>query len=497
MPEASADGTALARVGKNSLILLASQSITWVLATVVVFVVPRYFGAEAMGWFTVAASLWTIAAAFVGLGTSMYLTIEFAKRRGEAGALVGPVVRVRLLTSCVAFAVVLGFAAIAGYRSEVITMAIIVGVATVLASLADVSGSALVGLEQMSAVGRADIGGKLASTVAALALLALTHNLFFVAASGIVLALVRGTLQYRWLARVAAFDFSAGWRDMRGAVRAASPFLVAGIALVLYQQVDTVVMSLLIDDRQMGWYGTADGLFTTLLFAPTILMTALLPALTREHAADAAAARRLLGQSFDALVLVAVPLGLALVVSAWSGIRLLYGPKFDGARPVLAVYGVVLAFTSFSILFGSYAAAVGRQRFWNGVMAAAIAATIPLDLVLVPWTKHRFGNGAIAGALSYVVTESLMVVIGLALLARHLLDARRAGRVARCVLAGLAQFAAGWPLRRMFVLFPAVAGLAAYLAVVIILRVPTPAERAMVTRLAANVLGRARRLLPG
>ena len=458
--------------------------------------IPRYFGAEAVGWFTVAASLWTMAAMVIGLGTSVFLTTEFARRRADAGGLVGPVVRLRLLTSCAAFAVVLGFAAVAGYRSEVVTMVAIVGAATVLASLADVSGSALVGLERMGDVGRADVTSKLASTVAALALLALTRNLFLVIASGIVLAIVRGALQFRSLGRVATLDFSAPWADVRATVRSASPFLVAGLAIVLYQQIDAVVMSLLVEDRQLGWYGAADGLFTTLLFAPTILTTSLLPALAREHANDAAAARRLLGQSFDALLLAAVPLGLAVVVSAWAGTRLLYGPKFAGAAPVLAVYGVVLVYTSFAILFGSYAAATGRQRVWNLVMATAIAATIPLDLVLVPWTERRYGNGAIAGALSYVVTESMMVAVGLGLLARHLLTARRMRRVALCLVAGGAQFAAGWPLRQLPVVLPAAAGLAAYGTAVVLLRVPTPAERDLTRRVIGRAVERGRRLLP-
>ena len=111
--------------------------------------------------------------------------------------------------------------------------------------------------------------------------------------------------------------------------------------------------------------------------------------------------------------------------------------------------------------------------------------------------RDREGNGAIAGALSYVVTESMMVAAGLGLLARHLLTARRVRRVALCLVAGGAQLAVGWPLRHLPVVLPAAAGLAAYGAAVVLLRVPTQAERDLARRVLGRALGRVRRLLPG
>ena len=42
------------------------------------------------------------------------------------------------------------------------------------------------------------------------------------------------------------------------------------------------------------------------------------------------------------LLLATLPLGLSIVVTAPAITRSLYGSKFSGATPVLAVYGVVL-----------------------------------------------------------------------------------------------------------------------------------------------------------
>ncbi len=489
------DDRAIVRVGRNSLILLASQSITWVLSTILVLVIPRYFGPEALGWFTVAASLWTIAAMVIGLGTSTYLTRDFASRQLDASDGIAPVIRVRLVTAGAAFVVLVAFAVAAGYRSEVITMVVIVGVSTVLSSLADVAGSALVGLERMKDVGRADVVSKLCSTACALVLLLVTRNLFVVVATGMLLAAVRGAIQFRRLAAVAPYRLRTGRSDMVAVVRASSPFLVAGLSIVIYQQVDTVVMSFLVDDRDIGWYSAADGLYGTLLFAPTILMTSLLPAFTREHTAGPAAARRLLEQAFDGVVLVAVPLGVSTIVCAWSGTRLLFGGRFDGAGPVLAVLGVVLAFSSLAIVLGSFATATGRQRVWNWLMLAAIIATVPLDLVLVPWTERRFGNGAIAGALSYVVTESTMVVVGIVVLAPRLITRARLHRIVRCLAAGGLQLAAAWPFRHQIVAIPGVVGLAVYCAAIVVLRIPTPTERRLVADAAERVISRISRRL--
>jgi O-antigen/teichoic acid export membrane protein len=474
-------------VAGNALLLLGSQTITWTLSAAVLVILPRLFGVDAVGRIAVAASIWSVAGTVMVFGSSTFVTLESARRPDDIRSIVAQTLRLRVVSVCVTWTLVVGFLVAVRYPSEIVVVVLVIGVISTFDSFVDVGKAGLIGIENMGAVARADIAGRLAATVVVLTVALTTRSLLATLAVGLVTPLVRGSQTVPVLLRLPKRGASVRWSDARGIARRSSPFFLAGIALVLYGQVDTIVMSVLLDEREIGWYGSAILLFTTLLFAPNIVMTSLLPALTREHAREPKAADELLGRAFDTLVLIAVPIGLATTVCAPAGIRLLFGDEFEPAAQVLAVLGFVLLFTFLTILLGSYAYATDRQRFWNIVMLTSIAVSIPLDFVFVPWMERSHGNGAIGGALAYLVTELLMVVAGIAYLVPHLLTSARISRILRCALAGVAMTLTGWPLRDQFVVVPGVVVLGAYVTVVLVLRVPSESEQAQARSVLATV----------
>jgi ABC-type glycerol-3-phosphate transport system permease component len=74
----------------------------------------------------------------------------------------------------------------------------------------------------------------------------------------------------------------------------------------------------------------------------------------------------------------------------------------------LAVRGIVLIFAFLNTLIGLFMIATDRQKAWTIVLGAAVLATIPLDIVLIPWAQRTFANGALGGAVAYIFTEISM-----------------------------------------------------------------------------------------
>ena len=175
-----------------------------------------------------------------------------------------------------------------------------------------------------------------------------------------------------------------------------------------------------------------------------------------------------------------------------SFIDLLYRPQYTPSAQVLTVFGVVTILTCQTILLGRFAVATDRVKFWTGVMVVAILISIPLDIVLVPWADDRYGNGAIAGALAYVVTETVILTLGVAKFAPYLVNRRTLGRVARCAVAGGASLAASWWLRDEFFLIPGTVALVVFAAMIVILRTFNDDERRMIERVRNAASGRLR-----
>ena len=493
-PTTPTDDTGQRRsIARNAATLLGSQTFTWVLATVMLSLLPRFLGPVGAGRLRIAGSLWAMVSVLAAFGTSTFITVEVAKRRDITTALIRSTNKLRLAAFAALCPFVALFVWLAGYDRSTVIIAGVYGVSACIGLLSATYASALLGLQEMGQTARVEIVTKFLVTAATAVLLVAGGGAYELVVLWTFLAGFGWAMTVRALHRVVPEGQAVTTFVGKHLVRSSLPFLLAEGSLVIYQQIDTVVMSLLVDKEAIGWYAAADVLFGSLLFVPVILMTAMFPAMAEKFQRDPEEVGRMLHRTFHSLLLIAVPIGIGTIVVSESFVRLIYGSKFAPSAQVLQIYGVVTILSCMTILLGRYALATDHVRFWTMLMVLAIAVSIPLDLVLVPWTDRRYGNGAMGGALAYVVTETLMLTVGIIKLAPRLLDRASLGRLLRCGLAGGAMLVAAWPLRAHFFLIPGSVAIFAYAAVILVLRTINDDERQLIQRVTNALPGIGRR----
>lgn len=467
-------------LGRNVVHLFASQVATWVLALALSIVEPRFLGPVAIGQLRLALSLWLIAGIFIKMGTSQHLKLTTARDRSQGITMIGPILVLRTIGFVIASVGFVVYLVVSNATAEFAWIVGLFALVTYFGVVTDTASAVFYGLERMSIPASASVVGRVITTCGAITVLLLggdARSVVAVAAAGHLIVLI---IVLRALRQLTTISFG-GWRAMSGSIaRGGSPFLLAGATLVIYQQIDTVVIAVLVEDEVLGWYGTADTLFSSLLFPITILMGAVFPTFGRLYVEDPDGLVALVKRSFRSLLLMAVPIGLGTVVVAQQFAPLLLGEDFREAGDVLAVFGPVVLLTFGSVLFATVALATERQRFWNVVMLIGVVMTIPLDLILVPWADRTYSNGAIGGALAYLGTETMMVIIGLWKIAPYLLERDSAWRAIRTLVAGGLMFAAAWPLRDEFLLLPVALGAVVYVVALLALRVLTDVERKLI-----------------
>jgi O-antigen/teichoic acid export membrane protein len=476
-------------VGRNIVVLLSSQVITWSMALVLTVLEPRFLGPEGLGQLRLAAAIWAVVNVFAELGTSTLLTLEFARDPVRANALLRPVIRLRAAAEMLASVVIAVFITIAYDADTAVTIAI-VGVGMIIGTFAEIARASLYGLQWMGATARADIITKAVLVVGVSATLLAGGGPHAVALAGVIPSAMSCWILWRALrSRTRGLAEHPRIRDVT-AMRRSLPYLIGTAVAVVYAQIDIIVISLVATVDEAGWYAAAATLFGSLLFIPTTFTTSLFPALAQLHEEGGEGLHHLLARSVRSILLLAVPMGVGTIVIAEPLATKLLGADFDGSGPVLAMFGVVLIIMFQTILFGRFAFAIGRHQMYIAAMFVAAVATIPLDLLLVPWTRDQFDNGAIGGALAYIITEGMLLVVSVWKLAPQLLDRVTAVRVVKMTLAGAALAAAAWPLRDQFLALPIVIGGLAYVAAVVVLRIPDDEERHMIHRLWVKISAR-------
>lgn len=477
-------------IQRNLFHMLNAQLVTWTIAMLLTVIVPRYLGPELVGRFRLATSLWTLGRIAVMAGTTKFLQLEIARDQKRGLRLVGPVLIVRSGVFVVV-SLVLAVYALASDQGEVFrVLMIIVGVDSLLFVWSEALGNAFIGLERMATPALVSVITRFTMAVVTIAAVLMGADVYVIAAAsgvGAALSIIVLVARLRPLTPIIQRGDARPWRQV---LSASAPFMLIGGALVLYQQIDIVVISWTANDAALGWYGTADSLFGSLLFPASILTATIFPTLGRLNTDDPEGMRRIIERAFSLLVLLAVPIGLGTLLVAPTFAPLLFGDDFAETGTVLAILGPVIILTFGTILFGTVAQTTGRVRYWTSVLLAAALLTIPLDLVLVPWADDRFDNGAIGGAVAYLITESLQFGIGLIVIAPFLLSRTVSWRILRTLAAGAVMFVAGWPLREMFVAVPAVVCGAVYVVCVFAFRLVTDGERSMLRGVLARAGGR-------
>jgi O-antigen/teichoic acid export membrane protein len=478
---------------KNAGILMTSQLVTWGFSLLLTIFLPRYLGAAVTGEFVLAGSIWAIMGMLIGFGMDTLLTKEIARHPDRTPELVGTAFILRIILFMITCGLVALYLQLMSYSPTTVRLVWIIGISSLIVQLGLAYQSALQGLEYMHYTSIAGIVSKGINTILAITVVILGYSVYSIGFVNIISALVSTTLLFIFLRRYykpqVRFQITPALAMMKSSV----PYLLSGMGLILYGQIDVLIISSMINAHEVGWYGVTTQLTGTLLFIPVVFTTAIFPALTRAYSSQSSTMPSLIRKSFDLMLLLSIPIGLGILVIADPLVILLYGSAFAPSGPILSVMGIVVIFMYLNILVGQFLISTDRQNIWTIIMFIATLITIPLDLLLVPWSQSSFGNGAIGGAISFVITEFGMCVAGIYLLPKGSLGWSNVRSGSAIIGAGIIMAAATWWCRDMFIAIPILVGAFTYICLIVILRIVPKEDIAVFKEIAQGMLRKMRR----
>jgi O-antigen/teichoic acid export membrane protein len=240
------------------------------------------------------------------------------------------------------------------------------------------------------------------------------------------------------------------------------PFFVWQAALMVYGQIDLVILSVLTNDAVVGWYGAAYRLIMLPAFTPIIVTTATLPALSA-LSRDPVPFGRLARRSVKLIALATVPMAFGILMLPDKLIGVLgYPDEFANSIVPIMLLSLHVPLAGIDMVIGTVLITVDRQRQWAVTAVAAAIINPAANLVAIPVTDALFGNGAIGAAFVTTLTELFMLVVGLRLIPKGIVLPSTFGYVGRCICSGLIMSAAVFVARDMSFAIPVTVGVAAY-----------------------------------
>jgi O-antigen/teichoic acid export membrane protein len=464
------------RVGFNVSVLASGQAITWSVTLLWTLIVPRLLGPAAMGQVTAAYAVAAILIVVVGLGTKVYLVREIVACPEEAGPLLGAALALRLCAAPLIALFVFAYGQFAHFGSETVAVLYIATGAAVCSLLAEPFQAGWQGMERMEYLAYSDVLDKTAQSFVGIAVVLAGLGAVGLVSSALVIEGLAVLLNAWWMRRYIRIPHRLDLRRMWTVVRRSLPYWSFGVFFMVYLWIDSAMLSLLEKPAVVGWYGVSTKLFTTLMFVPAILATAWLPRLVASFGDGAARLHAAARTPIEHTLALALPICVVTATTAGPVIRLLYGPAYANAAPVLTILALCLPAMYLNTMLNQVLVAAERQRVWTWVMLGATIVNPLCNLVLIRAAQARWHNGAIGAALSLLVTELLIVAVGIGVVGRHVLGTGSLWRLGRVALAALLMAGVMYVLLPFGFVAATFAGGLVFVGAVVALRVPSTEE---------------------
>jgi len=468
--------------------LLMGQATTTVLSLLVAVYVPRRIGPTAQGELDVGMILTGLLFTILATGMGTVLTRDIAREHHKAPDLLGAALGIRILMAMPAV-VVLGIISwVVGYSPETRVVITIASVCMVLGMLTAPFQNGFQGVERMKYTSLTTVINEMIVVFSSILVVLAGGGVIWLSLVNVIASLIVLFLTIRWWLSLGTIHLNFNPRLMRYLLVDGIPFWASSLFLTIYLYIDSLMLSTMTNVTVVGWYSVPQKLFAFLLVIPTIIGTAMFPALVRTYKQAPREMVKMAQHTFNLISCISLPIAVGGVLLSKQIILTLFGLAYGESIPVMTVLSVMVVPMYLNIQVYQLLVVVGRQGIWTKVMAAACVLNPLMNLGLISYYQEHHQNGAFGAAWAMLLTEGLMAVVGIVLLPRGILSLSNVVSFVKSASAAGLMALAIWFTQGYFIAIPILFGGGIYVGASLLLGVLPREELEMLQMVGAKVL---------
>jgi len=385
--------------------------VTILLSLVAVPLLIKHLGISGYGRYVLVISLVAIVASLTEGGLNAVAVREYTTTTGPNRRQVMRValgLRIALTTAGALLAI--GFAAVAGYGSELVLGTALAGVGMIFQLVQGLLGVSLEAELRFGWVAVTELLRQLVNVLLLVALVLAHASIVLLLGAAIpaslvsllmTVALVRGNVSLR-----PAFAVGRWWPLVRDSI----PWAIVSAVNVVYFRLVIILMSLLATATETGYFATSFRVVEVLIGIPALTVSAAYPILTRTVRGDGTRFAYASGRLFELSLILGTWMVVCLEIGAPFAIKILAGGRAEPSVAVLRIQGLAVIATFVAV--GCGFPLLTLRRFRQALLAncGALVLSGVLTAVLVGPLGAR---GAAIAAVAAEYTLALSVLFSL------------------------------------------------------------------------------------
>lgn len=231
-------------------------------------------------------------------------------------------------------------------------------------------------------------------------------NLYSFAVSFLCVRTCGCIFTYYLIHRLTPYSFKFEWSLIWQLQLKAIPLGLLVIVSTAYVQVNTLILSSMLDYHSVGLYNAAFKIYFGLFLVPGIFQAIFFPRLSRTFYADKKEHNTLLAKGIISLLIISLPISICGIVFSEKIILFAFGIQFLASSYTMKFFFGILMI-SFQLLFlRTIFVSIDKQMVILSFNIAGLITLVLLDYVLIP----EFG---ITGAALALGGSELLVLLGL------------------------------------------------------------------------------------
>lgn len=453
------------QVAHNTIAQIAGKIISTLLGFAALGMMTRYLGQEQFGWYITTISFLQ----FVGIMTDFGLTPVTAQMMSEPRfdkqKLFQNLLGFRFVTALIFLGLTPLLSLFFPYEREI---KIAIGF-TSLSFMAIAMNQVLVGLYQtklkMQIVSIGEVIGRVALIAGIWLVIRYGYGFLSIMGAVTVASLIYTAILWLRGRKETAVGLAFDREIWRAIITKMWPIAISIIFNVVYLKGDVILLSLFVSQNEVAVYGLPYRILDVITQSAMMLMGVLLPLLAFSWSRnDKAEFKKRYQQSFDAMMLFAIPMMAGTIALAKPIMTFIAGEKYVESGALLAILAVAVFGVYLGAVFGHTAVAIDKQRQTMWVYISDAIITLIGYLIFIP----RFG---LYGAAWMSVFSELYAGALLWAVIRHYsgepLFLKTTGKI---ILASLVMGTALFFLNDLHVLLNILLGIAIYSAALLALR---------------------------
>ncbi|MFC1597958.1 flippase [Patescibacteria group bacterium] len=434
---------ALARkIAQNTAIQVGGKLIGTVLSLIAAGFVLRYLGDTGFGRYTTIVAFLQIFGILVDFGLYIILIKKLATLDETKTNVASNIFTLRVISGIVVLGIAPLTAWIIGMYHATYSPEIVQGIAlTTLFFLFISLNQLLSGIFQKFLrtdwIALAELIGKSVLLVSTLVVIWAGMDLLWIMGTLVVSSGANFLVNFIASRKYIKLKFYLNWKITKDILREAWPIALSIFFSLMYFKGDTVILTFYEPAQVVGWYGAPYKILEVLITFPAMFAGLVLPVITSAWQKKALGDfKQKLQKSFDALVIVSIPMIAGVMVLAPHIMQVLAGGEFTNSIPILRILIIATAAIYVGTLFTYLVVALDKQKVMILGYAFVALSALAGYFIFIP----RYS--ILGAAWVTVYSEIATLLIALCIVMTTSRSRIKFGRLLKVVAASIGMYAA-------------------------------------------------------